>query len=1346
SMRVKYSKFNVIQVIFLALFLLLLLLEEAKAQNQITFRQLSVKEGLSQNSAISITQDSTGYLWIATQDGLNKYDGKKFKVFPYNFVDITRSDYSKLGKVYTDKVGGLWVIPADKKPYKFNENLQVFEALTNVNDASVIFQDSKNEYWIGTYSEGLYHFDVKSGVSKQVLSPSDGIGTIYNIGESSTGDVFLMTENHILEFDKRTGKASPILATSIYGQSINANFSDIVFDSEKRQWIGTFGDGLYFRDDETAVFHRISELLFTDPLPSDLNILDLHIDSKGRLWIATYGRGLYMVNFGSLQIRNFYADKHNPKAVHYNDILCIYEDYSNTLWFGTDGAGVSYYDEYLEKFNSLTTHQTPENISIDVVRAIWVDAAQSIWIGTSGKGLTHYEPTTNSWRTFTLHGQNNGISSDRIMSLSAGDENELWIGTQGKGLDIFKEDEFTNFSKDSEIPLAASTIWDIHRDSKNQFWLATRENGLIQFDKYKGEVRRYMSKTEGNEGLPSNNIRVITDAGKGNFWLGTEADGIVFFDMQQQKFKTYKNLPNENSLSNDKIKSLYYDPKGLLWIGTNGGGLNVLDTNNYQFYNYTVEDGLANNVIYAILPDDEGNLWLSSNKGITKFKVNDIPNEPPVITNYDNYDGLATEFNTGAYHIDGNGNLYFGGLDGFYWFDPTDIEENEILPKTKITGLEVFDEEKSLTENLMLKHDENALSFAFSSLQFSLPEKNQYQYKLTNYDLEWIHSGNTNFARYSHLPPGDYEFMVKSSNYDGVWNEIPVAYRFSIAQPWFWNIWAKFMYVLILLAGIFLAYYYFRWRWRMKFELRQKEDEANRLKKLNDFQSKLYTDISHEFRTPLTLISGPIDVKLSEGGLSDTDYSNFSAIKRNTNRLINLVDQLLHLAKLQKGKLKLTVVKGNLVLFLGTLAKAFEYRAESRGIDFKIDIQNFGLAWYDEDAIEKIVTNLLSNAMKYCPEKGFCAFDTIKKEGKLVLNVTNTIEVDEEIDVEKIFARFYQENEYSEGVGVGLSLVKELVQLYQGEVSVQMESERTIRFQVVLPIEKADLVNAEILDSSLEKILVEVTNVIPEVDGTDSNGSESNDLRNELPILLIVEDHKEVREFISSMWKDRFHILEAENGKIGIKKALETIPDLIITDVRMPVCDGITLCNNLKTDERTSHIPIILLTAGAGEENELKGLTSGADDFITKPFKLRILQKRVENLIQTRKSLRSRYSQEVMLKAKDISVTPTDEIFLNKVQKVLDDRLSDPEFDSTLFCKLVGMSRMQLHRKLLALTGLSTTAFIRSQRLKQAVHILKTSDATVNEVAYTVGFNTPSYFIKCFKEVYQKTPAEYLQS
>lgn len=1340
-MTAKNSKVKFLNAIFLVF--IFLFFQEIFAQNQISFRQLSVKEGLSQNSAIAISQDSTGYLWVATQDGLNKYDGKEFKVFPFNFLDITRPDYSNLGKVYTDNDKNLWIIPIDKRLYKFSPESEEFQPIPGIEEASTIFQDANKVIWIGTYNNGLFRLDERTGALKKVLPYSEELTTIYNIAAGYDNQLLLTTDNHIIQFDEGSGTASKLQAISTYNEPILANFSDIVSDKNEVQWIGTFGQGLYFRKNNGAVFQRISELSFTDPLPTDLNILDLHLDSKDRLWIATYGRGLYMVNFNTLQIQHFSADKHNPRAIHYNDILCIYEDYSNTLWFGTDGAGISYYDEYLEKFNSLTTYQTPENINIDVVRAITVDSTKSIWIGTSGKGLTQFEPSSNSWRTFTKDAiADKGISSDRIMSLLVDEQNEIWIGTQGSGLDIFDGKEFYHYSEDTKIALRASTIWCIYNDKQGRYWLGTRENGLIHFDKNRGEIQRYNFDSKSKNGLSSNNIRVITEDDNGNFWLGTEANGIAFFDTERVTFKSYKNVEGENSLSNENIKSLYHDKKGILWIGTNGGGLDAFDTNTNTFYNYTENHGLANDVIYAILPDSDGNLWLSSNKGVTKFTESTDLNEMPTTTNYDNYDGLATEFNTGAHHIDKEGNLYYGGLDGFYWFDPNEIKENKILPKTTITKLDVFNEDFPLTSDLVLGHDENTLSFTFSSLQFSLPEKNQYQYRLSNYDEQWINSGNTNFARYSHLPPGDYEFMVKSSNYDGIWNEKPVSYSFSIAQPWYWNIWAKIIYICLLLGGIFAVFRYLKWRWRMNFELQQKEKETQRFKELNDFKSKLYTDIAHEFRTPLTLISGPVDAKLGEGGLSNTDYSNFSMIKRNTNRLIGLVDQLLHLARLQKGKLKLKVAQGKLGLFLSTLAKSFEYSAESKSLNFKIDIQDFGLAWYDEDALEKIVTNLLSNAMKYSPEGGKCDFKASRQGSRLLLSVSNTLESNSEIEVEKLFTRFYQKDEFSEGAGVGLALVKELVQLYQGEVSVEIISEKTIQFQVSLPIEKSDLKNFEILSDSKE----DFPKKISLSDSGLTEGSESENIEDELPILLIVEDHKEVREFIGSIWNGSYRIFEAENGKVGMEKALETIPDLIITDVRMPICDGITLCNNLKSDERTSHIPVILLTAGVGEENELKGLISGADDFITKPFKTRILQKRVENLIQIRKSLRDRYSQEVVLQATDISITKTDEVFLQKVQKVMDEKLSDSEFDSITFCKLVGMSRMQLHRKLMALTGLSTTAFIRSQRLKQAVHILKTSDATINEVAYTIGFNTPSYFIKCFKEVYKKTPSEYLQS
>ncbi|MGB5434979.1 MAG: two-component regulator propeller domain-containing protein [Maribacter sp.] len=1321
-------------------------LQSATSQNQISFRQLSVKNGLSQNSAISITQDSTGYLWIATQDGLNKYDGREFNIHPFKYLDVTKTKYSNLGKIYRDKEGGLWTVPLDKKLYKLNPQKNIFEIFPGLEDVSVLFQDEDLTYWVGTYSNGLYRFDPKTGSPKKVLSGKEFNGPIYNISNDPKGNVFIATNGLLIEFNKISQSFSYVRFKDYYGEDINENFSDMVTDSQERQWISTFGDGLYFRDASEKMLQRVSNLAFTDPLPANLNILDIHLDKKGRLWLATYGRGLYMLNFEKKSISHFNADKNNPRAIHYDDILCIYEDNSGTLWFGTDGGGISYFDEFLEKFNSFTNNQTPEGINIDVVRSITTDHNGAVWIGTSGKGLTQYEPEHNSWQTFTTGTESeNGITSNRLMSLLVDEDGDLWIGTQDDGL-ILRDTigDFREFNTTSKIILSANTVWDIFKDSKNNIWLGTRENGLIQFDKNKGEIKKFISDTQDINSLPSNNIRVITEDISGNLWIGTEENGVTRYNPTSNTFKHFYQNSDRNSYISNSIKTLYFAPNGILWIGTNGGGLNALDTSKEEFYRYTTDDGLANNVIYAILPDNVGNLWLSSNKGITKFTPNLNPTSAPGVVNYSNYDGLATEFNTGAYHIDNNGTLYFGGLDGFYWFRPEDIRENQILPKTSITGFEVLGKSSPLVSGTRLKYNQNTLSFNFSSLQYSLPEKNEYQYRLVNHDGDWVYSGNINTVRYAQLPPNDYVFQVKSSNYDGVWNEQPTSFSFTIAQPWYWTFWTKIIYGLLILVLIYGVIRYFRWRWRMQLNLRLKEDETKKLQELNTLRSKLYTDISHEFRTPLTLISGPIESKLSERGLSNSDLTNFSMIRRNTSRMLSLVDQLLDLAKVDDGKLKLKFIQGDLGLFLRNITASFEYQAESKKISYIAEVSPMDGLWYDEDLIEKITMNLLSNAMKYCPENGHCYFRAQNVGENICIVVSNTVSNKLDIPLENLFSRFYQQDEFSPGAGVGLSLVKELVQLYGGEIDVEQDGDNEIAFKVCLPFKKDFFKSKNIPVMENQKTKLDFQ--------TSENGAlvtnENNaPLKNaDLPIILIVEDNADVRQFIATELGKNNQIHTAENGIRGIEKALQLVPDVIISDVRMPLCDGIELCNTLKNDQRTSHIPIILLTAHIGEENELEGLKSGADDFITKPFKLRILEKRVENLINTRRALRNRYSQEMVLQAKDIAITPADEVFLNRLQKALDDNLSNPECNAAFFCKELCMNRMQLHRKLLAFTGLSTTAFLRSQRLKQAVHILQTSDASINEVAYEVGFNTPSYFIKCFKEAYQKTPSEYLQT
>ncbi len=1321
---------SIINFFYLFKIILLLLTSQIVfSQTQISFRQLSVKDGLSQNSVVSVAQDSIGYLWIATQNGLNKYDGRSFKTYAFDFVDITRPNFSHLGKIYVDRKGNIFIIPLSRNLYKYDHLKDTFEQIKEVSDASVLYQDENYNYWVGTYTNGLHTLDSTLSRSKQIIK-SDQLATIYNIAKQDNETIFISTDKQLVEVNINNFVFQGYIPQTFNEKKVDENFSASLVDENSVQWIGTFGDGLYYRNSGESIVNRFSDIEFNNPLPNNLNILELHIDSNGKLWLATYGSGLYMIDFKTKEIQHFSAEKHNPRALHYNDILCIHEDYTGTLWFGTDGAGLSYYDEFLEKFNSFTNLQTPESISIDVVRAITVAKDQSVWLGTSGKGLTHYEPAINSWRTFTTF--NSKLPSNRVMSLFL-DQDDLLIGTQGNGLAFYNEKAgFRNANN-----LKAKTIWTIFKDSKNNIWLGTQNEGLIQFDKSEGLIKQY--KTSTTE-ISSNTIRVITEDPEGNLWVGTDDKGLMKFNPEREGFKNYRYHLEDNSISSNGIKSLYYDQNDILWIGTNGKGLDALDIKSQKFTHFTQEDGLANNVVYAILPDNKNNLWLSSNKGITRFST-DSTFKNLRIKNYNNYAGLATEFNTGAYFKNSNGELYFGGLEGFYWFSPNSINENSIVPKTTITSFRALNEDRPLVQNLDLKHNENSVSFTFSSLQYALPEKNMYQYRLVNYDDDWILSQNSNSVRYSRLPPDSYEFQVKSSNYDGIWNETPVTFNFTIKPPWYFNFYSKSLYALLTLLAGFTIYRYFKWRWQMKMDLQLQEQESIRLKQLNNYKSKLYTDVAHEFRTPLTLISAPIDAKLTEGKLSDYDRANFSGIKRNTNRLTALVDQLLQLAKLEKGKQKLKLLKGNLGLFLNIIVEPFQYKAATNLIDFKFDIAKIKDVWYDEDAVEKIVTNLVSNTIKYTPKNGNVVLKASTNNAILYLEVENTVANSQTIEMEKLFDRFYQKDEYAEGVGVGLSLVNELIKLYKGSIEVK-KKESTIVFSVEIPLDKGVFAPDEVEISNKQKLKIDKELL----ESIDIDAEDKESLKDEKPILLVVEDNDEVRRFISRSLKHKYQILEAVNGQEGIERALEHVPDIVLSDIRMPIKNGIELCNSLKTDERTSHIPIILLTADTGEENELKGLESGADDFITKPFKLRILEKRLENLVSLRKALRNRYSQEYVLKPTDISLTSTDEAFLNRLQKIIDTDFSNPDFNAVVFSKKIGMSRMQLHRKLMAYTGLSTSAFIRSQRLKQAVEILKTSDANVSEVAYTVGFNTPSYFIKCFKEAYKKTPSEYLQS
>jgi signal transduction histidine kinase/ligand-binding sensor domain-containing protein/DNA-binding response OmpR family regulator len=1282
------------------------------SQTEISFRQLSVLDGLSQNSAISIAQDHEGFLWIATQDGLNKYDGNGFNVFPFQFEDITKPNYSYLGKVYCFSDQSIWSIPSDRKLYRYDSTSNSFKKKNLSFTVASFLIDQQNTSWFGSYNSGLYYQDFTDANPMRVnISTSDSF-TLYDLKQVVSKKIIIAGTGILGEVN-----ADSKIYTSFLSQATQINFSSISGDKSGFLWVGSYGNGIWVKSINQPFIQRISEIFPTLSLPNSLNVQDVHVDKENRIWIATYGDGLYLISSDRKTSTHFKHQKQNSRSIHYDDVLSIFEDYSGTIWFGTDGGGLSYYDSFLEKFIPYLNSQTPESISIDVVRAIVKDQNNMLWIGTSGKGLTRLNLATSEWKTFTTVNLL-GLKSDRIMSLHSMPSGDLWIGTQDGGLHILHPDGLVS-SQLNNNPFGPHTIWQIFKDEKSQIWLATRDKGLVLVDEQGYFLNSYDFKSLiKNEVKPS--IRTIREGG-GYLWLGTDFDGLIQFDPETGKVRYYMHSPNKNSISSDQIKSIFYQQdSNLLWIGTNGKGLDVLDLNSQKFYNFNKKDGLANDVIYGILSDSESNLWLSSNKGITKFTIPNDLNLLPQVVNFSNYDGLATEFNTGAYYKSESGELYFGSLEGFYAFTPQSIRTNTISPKTKITKLDVFSTSIPLSNSVELSSEENTLTFYFAALQFSSPKQKQFKYRLLPHDTDWVSVGSIPFARYTNLKPGSYTFEVISANYDGIWSTKGDSLSFVIFKPWYATTLAYIIYSLILLLILYWLYLFFK----AQIDLKIKQNEAEQWKKVNSYKSKLFSDLSHEIRTPLTLMSVPLEQQLANTQHTDKVKSDLEAVSKNKDRILKLVEQLQELTQVELNSHPLVVKEGDLFLLITSIVHSYSHLAQEKKNHFTYDITIRDKAWFNDDIIYKIVTNLLSNAVKFCPTKG-----TIHFKANLDLSQNLHIEVCNDIEnplkkPSQLFDRFYRENYATEGLGIGLALAKELAELHKGSLSIDESQVHKANFILELPL----LLN-KYADDEIDKMKVNI-----EIASLNKDA--------ELSSILVVEDHLELRAVLTELFQPNFIVFESTNGKEALRIAKKELPDIILSDVMMPEMDGLQLCHELKTNEITSHIPVILLTAKTDNEAEWNGISEGADAYIKKPFRVDLLQLKVKKLLENRKLLRDKYKNSDSFKPSEFEVTSTEMKVMEKLQTVIDQKLRDCAFDVTQFCAFMGMSRMQLHRKLKAVTGQSTSDFMKSNRLKIADSLLLNSDLQIAEIAYMSGFNSSSYFIKSYKEMYQITPSE----
>jgi signal transduction histidine kinase/AraC-like DNA-binding protein len=934
-----------------------------------------------------------------------------------------------------------------------------------------------------------------------------------------------------------------------------------------------------------------------------------------------------------------------------------------------------------------------------------------------------------------------------------------------------ENNKFTIYEHDPNNPrsLSHNGVFALHIDRAGNFWIGTIGGGLNKLilnenEKIPPVFLHYKHTPNDPHSIGGNNVLVIYEDEDEFLWVGT--DGLDKFDKRNEKFFRYQHDPsNPNSLSNNLVSTIYQDKNGVLWIGTEGGGLNKLVPGDNEespptFIHYQEIDGLANDIIYGILEDNHHNLWLNTKNGLSKFNPDEVDDKgivlPSAFKNYYVQDGFQDNEFMASYFKNSRGEMFFGGINGFNAFYPDSLKENLTIPAVVITDFKVLNEDykldTSITEinQIVLSYNENFLSFDFAVLDYTVPEKNNYAYKLDGLDNDWNYVDNRNFAHYTNLSSGEYVFMVKGSNNDGVWNEEGVSIKIIILPPWWKTWWAYLSYAIFFIFALF---------WIRRYEMNRisyknqgKIDKAvlKEKEETEKIKSRFFANISHEFRTPLTLIFGPAkDIMDKTNDLKTKE--NAGIINRNAGRLYGLVNQLLDLSKLEAGRMTLETSEQNIISLLKGLVLSFTSLAERKRITLKFNTIEENLNVYiDKEKIVRIVNNLLSNAFKFTPEGGRIDFTVGKMIKELELRISDSgIGIPKE-RIDNIFDRFYQvdgsHSRESEGSGLGLALTKELVELHKGKIKVESTEGEGSTFTILLPLGKEHLKPNEIVQKEIREETtktIEEEDLNPEIEKSKGKADIDVLLETGKPILLIVEDNLDVRNYIVSHLEDDYGIQEAIDGEDGFTKSIEQIPDLIVSDVMMPKMDGFQFCAKIKTDERTSHIPVILLTAKASGESKIEGLETGADDYIMKPFDAKELKVRIKNLIDQRKKLREHFLQEGIFNLDNKNIISVDKKFLEKAVKIINEHLSDSLFGVESFASKIALSRVTLHKKLIALIGEPPGNLIKRIRLSKAAKLIENKTGNISEIALEVGFNNPAYFSECFKKQFGVTPSQY---
>lgn len=1029
----------------------------------------------------------------------------------------------------------------------------------------------------------------------------------------------------------------------------------------------------------------------------------------------------------------------------------IYLDDSQNIWIGTQNRGVNFASLNIKPFTYY--NQGYNGLADNVVRAIALDNAGNIWIGSEDKGLTIITKSENNTTCFY---PGKAILKDlRVRSLFCDSKGRMWIGTNG-GLTIYnlQTKKIKQYAGKGE-GLCDSRIFSIKEDHEGTIWIGTLQ-GLMKYDESSDSFVPISNQLTGGK-----RIRDILEDRKHTIWIATDDSGLTKLQYTDKRFPITKIKSTryfhregvENSIVNNRISSLTEDLFGNIWIGTSSG-LSILNPATGYFKNLTMKTGLIDDIIMSTVFDGKDHVWISHKKGITQIGIKKFD-----LQNFNTFDGLqGSEFCQNASYFDSlTGEMYFGGTNGMNSFNPDDTKLNQEKPRVVLTRLNVMNQtitpglklnnrvilENSIvcTDKLILSAKEETFSLEFSALHFSNPSSNKYKYKLEGYDKDWIYTdASMRVASYSYVPAGTYSFSVYAANSDGLWSDHPATIEITILPPWWLTWWSKLLYIIITVLVGWTIFEYVRSRIRLQNMLLTEQIKNEKNEELTNIKLKFFTEISHEFRTPLTLIIDPLEQLMTGNTDEEKTQYYYQIMNRNAKQLLSLINQLLDFRKLQSNRMEMKFVQSDLVSFVRNLATSFEIKASDQHIKFTTvtNIDSLEVA-FDQNSVRKILYNLISNAFRFTPDYG---------EIIVRINYQTTTPDQITIDVQdsgvgiapehqdKIFDPFYQVSgaeSNNRGSGLGLALTKELVLLHHGQIIVANNNGKGSCFKVTLPLRQETTVEEV---SITEPVQIQSN---PEFQSTEQVN------KDDLPVMLIVDDNADIREYLSANFKAGFNILTAHDGIEGLSKAIETIPDIILSDVMMPGMDGMEFCKAIKTDERTSHIPVVLLTAKHSDETRIDGYETGADAYLTKPFNIQVLSSRIGNLLDQRMKLRALFTNGTPSELKKISTNITDQTFLDKVVALIEKNMEDSDFDPDRLATILKLSRSQLYRKLKGLTNQTVHDFMISIKMNKAKELLLTGDYTVAETAYRIGFTVPTNFSRTFSKHFGISPTRFLE-